>query len=83
MKDILESTSNNGYWSLMIERKTVQVGIRMTQALRDAVALCAARETRSMSQQIEHFILQGLERYRSEHPDFEPMYNRTFEYPGE
>lgn len=64
----------------MAEKKTIQVGIRMTQALRDAVALCAARETRSISQQIEHFIHQGLEKYSQDNPDFEPQYARTFDF---
>lgn len=65
----------------MAEIKNIQVGIRMTQKLRDAIALCAFQETRSISQQIEHFIHQGLERYSKEHPEFEARYNRTFEAP--
>jgi hypothetical protein len=64
----------------MSDKKTVQIGIRVTEDLRDAVALCAIRETRSISQQVEHFIKQGLREYHLNHPDFLPQFLKTFEF---
>lgn len=44
----------------------------------DALTLCATRETRSVSQQVEHFIKDGLMRYAQSHPEFNPQWDSIF-----
>lgn len=60
------------------DKKTAQIGIRVTPAFRDALALCAAREIRSISQQAELFIREGLLRYHEQNPDFTPQWDTVF-----
>ena len=55
------------------DKKTAQIGVRVSPAFRDALALCATREIRSISQQAELFIREGLQRYCEKHPDFTPQ----------
>ena len=60
------------------DKKTAQIGIRVSPALRDALALCATREIRSISQQAELFIREGLLRYSEQHSDFNPQWDTVF-----
>ena len=59
-------------------KKTAQLNVRLSPALRDALTLCATRETRSVSQQVEHFIKAGLSKYAESHPDFTPQWNLVY-----
>ena len=68
-----------GYCAAMEAKKNASITIRIAEDLRDAVSLCAIRETRSISQQVEHFIKQGLHEYHIEHPDFLPQFLKTFQ----
>ena len=53
--------------------------------MRDALALCAMRESRSVAAQAEYFIKEGLLKYNTEHPDFNPQWQELFgdSYPKE
>jgi hypothetical protein len=54
----------------METKKTAIIGLRITEELKDAVAQIARKETRSLSQQVEHFVRKGINDYLESNPDF-------------
>ena len=66
------------YMSEENRKKTAQLNVRLNPALRDALTLCATRETRSVSQQVEHFIKEGLLKYAASHSDFNPQWDLIY-----
>ena len=55
----------------MEEKKTSIIGFRVQESIKDQLAAIAERETRSVSQQVEHFVRQGIREYLKANPDFE------------
>jgi len=62
-------------------KKTAQLNIRLKPALRDALALCATHEVRSVTQQVEYFIIDGLQRYSERNPKFTPHWEQIYGDP--
>jgi hypothetical protein len=54
----------------MEEKKTSIIGFRVQESIKDQLAAIAERETRSVSQQVEHFVRQGIRAYLKANPDF-------------
>ena len=54
----------------MEEKKTSIIGFRVHESLKEQLAGIADRETRSISQQVEHFVRQGIREYLKANPDF-------------
>ena len=61
----------------MEEKKTSIIGFRVQESIKDQLAAIAERETRSVSQQVEHFVRQGIREYLKANPDFEKESNNT------
>ena len=55
----------------MEEKKTSIIGFRVQESIKDQLAAIAERETRSVSQQVEHFVRQGIKEYLKLNPDFQ------------
>jgi len=55
----------------MGEKKTSIIGFRVQESLKEQLSAIADRETRSTSQQVEHFVRQGIRAYLKAHPDFQ------------
>ena len=55
----------------MGEKKTSIIGFRVQESLKEQLTTIADRETRSISQQVEHFVRKGLREYLKAHPDFQ------------
>ena len=55
----------------MEEKKTSIIGFRVQESIKDQLAAIAERETRSVSQQVEHFVRQGIRAYLVANPDFQ------------
>jgi hypothetical protein len=55
----------------MEEKKTSIIGFRVHESLKEQLATIADRETRSVSQQVEHFVRQGLREYLKANPPFQ------------
>jgi hypothetical protein len=55
----------------MEEKKTSIIGFRVHESLKKQLATIAERETRSISQQVEHFVRQGIREYERANPDFQ------------
>jgi len=55
----------------MEEKKTSIIGFRVQESTKEQIAAIAERETRSVSQQVEHFVRQGIREYLKANPDFE------------
>ena len=55
----------------MEEKKTSIIGFRVQESLKEQLSAIADRETRSVSQQVEHFVRQGLRKYLKANPDFQ------------
>ena len=55
----------------MEEKKTSIIGFRVQESLKELLAAIADRETRSISQQVEHFVRKGLREYLKANPDFQ------------
>ena len=55
----------------MEEKKTSIIGFRVQESIKEQLAAIAERETRSVSQQVEHFVRQGIREYLKANPDFE------------
>jgi hypothetical protein len=47
------------------------VAFRIPESIKTQLTKIAARETRSTSQQVEHFVRQGLREYLKANPDFQ------------
>lgn len=54
----------------MVTKKDQTIGFRLDSALKEALNQIALKETRSVSQQVEHFIKQGISNYIMENPNF-------------
>jgi len=46
----------------MSNNKTVQIGIRVTPGMKAAIQMIARKESRSLSQQILHFVKAGIQK---------------------
>ena len=55
----------------MSEKKTEMIAFRVPETLKKQLSKIADRETRSVSQQVEHFVRQGLREYLKANPDFQ------------
>ena len=55
----------------MEEKKTSIIGFRVQESLKEQLSAIADRETRSTSQQVEHFVRQGIRAYLKANPDFQ------------
>jgi hypothetical protein len=55
----------------MAMKKNQAIGLRIPESLKETLGLIAEKETRSVSQQAEHFIKQGIEKYREDNPGFD------------
>ena len=58
------------FWS-MSEKKTEMIAFRVPESIKKQLAAIAERETRSTSQQVEHFVRRGISEYLKANPDFE------------
>lgn len=54
----------------MSKRKSEQIGLRVEESLKKTLEKIAYRETRTVSQQVEHFVKQGLKDYFKKNPNF-------------
>jgi hypothetical protein len=54
----------------MEEKKTSIIGFRVQESLKELLSAIAERETRSTSQQVEHFVRQGIKEYLNTNPHF-------------
>jgi hypothetical protein len=54
----------------MEEKKTSIIGFRVQESLKEQLSAIADRETRSVSQQVEHFVRQGIREYLKANPNF-------------
>lgn len=54
----------------MTSNKSATIGIRISDSIKEILSEIAARESRSVSQQAEYFIKQGVNKYIKEHQDF-------------
>jgi hypothetical protein len=55
----------------MAMKKNQAIGLRVPESLKETLGMIAEKETRSVSQQAEHFIKQGIEKYVQENPGFD------------
>ena len=55
----------------MEEKKTSIIGFRVQESIKEQLSAIAERETRSTSQQVEHFVRQGIREYMKTNPDFQ------------
>jgi len=55
----------------MSEKKTEMIAFRVPESIKKQLNKIADRETRSTSQQVEHFVRQGIREYLKANPDFE------------
>ena len=55
----------------MEEKKTSIIGFRVHESLKEQLSAIAGRETRSISQQVEHFVRQGIRQYLKDNPNFD------------
>ncbi|MFC1819429.1 hypothetical protein ACFL0B_10165 [Thermodesulfobacteriota bacterium] len=55
----------------MSEKKTEMIAFRVPESIKKQLAAIAERETRSVSQQVEHFVRQGIREYLKANPDFQ------------
>jgi hypothetical protein len=53
----------------MQSKKSETIGIRVTEELKEVVNVIAQWETRSLSQQAEHFIKVGIREYCQDNPE--------------
>ena len=54
----------------MVMKKTQTIGLRVEESLKETLGKIAERETRSTSQQVEHFVRQGIQEYLKSNPEF-------------
>ena len=54
----------------MEEKKTSIIGFRVQDSLKELLVKIAERETRSVSQQVEHFVRKAIREYLEVNPDF-------------
>ena len=55
----------------MDTKKNQMIGFRLSESLKETLGRIAGRETRSVSQQVEHFVKQGITNYIKENPEFD------------
>jgi hypothetical protein len=55
----------------MSEKKTEMIAFRVPESIKKQLNKIADRETRSTSQQVEHFVRQGIKEYLKLNPDFQ------------
>jgi hypothetical protein len=54
----------------MSEKKTEMIALRVPESIKKQLVKIAERETRSTSQQVEHFVRLGIKEYLKTNPDF-------------
>ena len=54
----------------MSEKKTEMIAFRVPESIKKQLVKIAERETRSTSQQVEHFVRLGIQEYLKTNPDF-------------
>jgi hypothetical protein len=55
----------------MSEKKTEMIAFRVPESIKKQLNKIADRETRSTSQQVEHFVRQGIKEYLKLNPEFQ------------
>jgi hypothetical protein len=55
----------------MGEKKAQAIGLRVGESLKKTLNEIAKKETRSVSQQVEHFVKLGIEEYLKKNPEFD------------
>lgn len=63
----------------MATKKSTSLTFRMSDDVREALALVAAREDRTMSMQVERFIKSGLVEYGEQNPRFRESHQDLFD----
>ena len=53
----------------MVSKKSQAIGFRIEKSLKETIGQIAKKETRTVSQQVEHFVKQGIAKYREENPE--------------
>ena len=56
-------------------KKSQTIGFRVSESLKETLGMIAAKETRTVSLQVEHFIKQGIREYLENNPAFESEKN--------
>ena len=59
----------------MDTKKSQSIGLRVEESLKETLAIIAKKETRSVSQQVEHFVRQGIREYAKSNPEFDVEQN--------
>lgn len=59
----------------MSTKKSQSIGLRVEESLKETLEIIAKRETRSVSQQVEHFVRQGIREYAKSNPEFDVEQN--------
>lgn len=55
----------------MDSKKNQTIGFRVAESLKKTLGRIAAKETRSISQQVEHFVKLGIINYLENNPEFD------------
>jgi hypothetical protein len=56
-------------------KKSQSIGLRVEEPLKETLAIIAKRETRSVSQQVEHFVRIGIREYVKNNPELDAEQN--------
>lgn len=56
--------------TFMGTKKSETIGIRVDKSLKETLGRIAGSETRSISQQVEYFVRQGIKEYLKNNPEF-------------
>jgi hypothetical protein len=59
----------------MSTKKSQSIGLRVEESLKETLEIIAKRETRSVSQQVEHFVRQGIREYVKNNPELDVEQN--------
>jgi hypothetical protein len=60
---------------IMSTKKSQSIGLRVEESLKETLEIIAKRETRSVSQQVEHFVRQGIREYVKNNPELDVEQN--------
>ena len=55
----------------MDSKKNQTIGFRVAESLKETLGRIAEKETRSISQQVEHFVKLGIINYLENNPEFD------------
>ncbi len=59
----------------MNETKSEAIGLRVKKSLKMTLNKIAEKETRSVSQQVEHFVKEGIKDYLEKNPELKEQLN--------